>query len=251
MLPPPGGLPFVVAHRGASAEAPENTLPAFGRAWATGARWIECDVQPTGDGEFVLLHDDDVDRTTDGSGPIRSLPHAGWAGLDAGSWFGPAFAGTPIPLLSDLLNGLPAGRQVLLEIKGAFTGPQVAALLELLDRSGVDDRVFLESFEPSALAEVHDRRPERPLGLLVEHWPADPVGVCRRLGATMLNPDHRLLPAHVDDVPALHRAGIALWPWTVDDPADWASLTRSGIDGIITNRPAELITWQGRTGSIP
>ncbi|WP_255455156.1 glycerophosphodiester phosphodiesterase [Nakamurella alba] len=245
-----GGLPLVIAHRGASAAAPENTLAAFELARTSGAHWLETDVQPTADDVPVLLHDDDVDRTTDGSGAVRELPAHDVAVLDAGSWFSGDFAGERVPELQQLLAA-PAmtddGRRLLLELKGAHTARQVGAVIEVLRASGLDDRVLLQSFEVDVLRIVRELLPGRDIGLLVEDLHDDPVAVCRELGAVTYNPDHhRLLDRLVsspDLVETLHAAGIAVMVYTADDPAHWTALVAAGVDGIITNRPAELVQF--------
>lgn len=239
-----GAAPVVIAHRGASASRPENTLPAFTAALAAGALWIETDVQPTADDVLVLLHDDDVDRTTDGTGPIRSLPWREVAALDAGSWFGPEFTGTTVPLLAALLAHITGDRRLLLEIKGDHTSGQLSLLLDVLDTSGAIGRVLMQSFEVPVLERLRALRPEEPVGLLVEGIDDDPVARCRELGAVAYNPDVAELLRRPEAVAELHAAGVALMPWTVDEPADWLALTTLGVDGIITDLPAELLAWQ-------
>ena len=101
-----GAPPLVIAHRGASAHAPENTMAAFSVAWAAGTSWVEADIQPTADGVPVVLHDDDLDRTTSGAGPVRETTARSVAGLDAGRWFGAQFAGERVPELGTLLAEL-------------------------------------------------------------------------------------------------------------------------------------------------
>ncbi len=230
----------VVGHRGASASVPENTLPAFQAAWDGGAVWVEADTQPTADGVPVILHDADLDRTTLGSGPVRSLTAADQATVPVlGS------PGAGVPALWELLGLLTRRRRVLLEIKGEHTPEQLAEVLRVSGASGHDGRVFIESFEVSALRAIRSFEPARPLGLLVERPHPDPVGRCRELGATAYNPDYREVLDHPDLVPVLHRAGIAVAVWTCDDPADWQRLTDAGVDAIITNTPHDLLAWQG------
>jgi glycerophosphoryl diester phosphodiesterase len=240
--------PLVIAHRGASASAPENTMPAFEAAWAAGCAWVEADVQPTSDNVPILFHDGDLDRTTDGTGPMRERTAYEIAELDAGSWFTTgstrAFTGTPVPTLADLADTLGPTRSLLLEIKGAHTRDQVLAEISVVRASGWDDRVFFQSFEVQALAHVRSIDPDRPVGLLVEALDEDPVQACAAVGAIAYNPMHTLLRARPDIVPTLHAAGIAVLVWTADDNADWRFLTDIGVDGIITNRPAELLNWQ-------
>lgn len=223
-------------------------MPAFDAALAAGARWIETDVQPTADDVLALIHDDDVDRTTDGAGPIRSLPWPEVAELDAGTWFGPDFAGTAVPLLDDLLAQITGDRRLLLEIKGDHTPAQLTLLLDALATTGTGERVLLQSFEIPVLERLRVLRPAEPLGLLVEEIDDDPVSRCRELGAVAYNPDFEQLLKRPDAATPLHEAGIALMPWTVNEPADWAALTELGVDGIITNRPAELLAWQSERG---
>ncbi|WP_106848761.1 glycerophosphodiester phosphodiesterase [Blastococcus sp. Marseille-P5729] len=237
-----GSPPLVIAHRGASADAPENTMPAFELGWRS-ARWLETDVQPTADGVPVLLHDDDLDRTTDLTGPVRLAPYEQVRAADAGSWLDPRFSGTPVPTLQALLGALPGDGRVLLEIKGPHTDRQLAAVLEVVEASDADDRVLLQSFERDELARLHRMRPDRPLGLLTVDWDEDPVATCAAYGAIAYNPDFRLWHGRQAELERLHAHGVSSTPWTVDEPADWRWLSDMGIDGIITNRPAALARW--------
>lgn len=237
-----GAPPLVIAHRGASADAPENTMPAFELGWRS-ARWLETDVQPTSDDVPVLLHDDGLDRTTDGCGPVRQATYGEVSALDAGSWFAPGFTGATVPSLAALLEALPRDGHVLLEVKGPHTDRQLAALLEVIESSAADLRVLVQSFERDVLARLHRLRPDRPLGLLSIEWDADPVAACAQYGAIVYNPGYWLWHDRRDELDRLHGHGISSLPFTVDDPADWRWLTEIGIDGIITNRPAALAEW--------
>ena len=244
----------VIAHRGASAHHPENTLPAFMAAWDGGAQWVEADTQPTADGVPVLLHDADLDRTTSGSGPVRGLDVDAVTSVDAGAWFhGIDPAGTRtgvlVPRLSELLALLlTQDRKVLLEIKGEHTAEQIDAVVRACRASGRDGNVFLQSFETTALRLLRHVEPRRSTGLLVEGVDDDPVGRCREVGAVACNPDYRALLDRPGIVGRLHAAGLSVSVWTADDPADWAALTRAGVDGIITNTPVELLCWQASAG---
>lgn len=241
-----GGTPVVIGHRGASATSPENTMPAFTAAWDAGAAWIETDVQPTADDQPILLHDDTVDRTTDGTGRVDTFTAASLAALDAGSWFGPSFAGTRVPRLSELLAALSGDRRVLLEVKGPHTAPQARAIVDGIRAAGADRKVLLQSFEVPVLRELRAILPDEPLGLLVESIGDDPVGDCQALGAITYNPYVGSVLELPGLITTLHAAGIATIPWTVDDPDQWARLTELGVDGIITNDPAALLAWQAR-----
>ncbi|WP_164479129.1 glycerophosphodiester phosphodiesterase [Nakamurella antarctica] len=239
-----GALPLVIAHRGASAHAPENTSPAFAAAWAAGAQWIETDVQVSIDGVPVLIHDDTADRTAGAPGPIGSFTAAELAQLDAGSWFHESFAGCPVPTLEHLLTKMPTGGQVLLEIKGPHTPAQLAAELAVIDSAGAADRVFLQSFETQALLDLRPLVGDSAVGLLVEHIHEDPVAACFRYGAISYNPDYQALLAAPQIVAQLHAEGISVLVYTCDEPDGWEALTAIGVDGIITNDPAALIAWQ-------
>ena len=219
-------------------------MAAFRRGWADGAQWSETDVQPTRDGARVLIHDDAVDRTTDGRGDVRSHTATELAALDAGAWFGASFAGVRIPTLAELLAEMTGERRLLLEIKGEHTEDQVRAIIADIDVADARGRVVLQSFEVPALRHVRALLPDEPVGLLVETIGADPVGDCRRLGAITYNPSVPDVLADPGLVGRLHAAGIAVIPWTADRPDEWAGLTAAGGDGIFTNRPAELLAWQ-------
>ena len=251
LLAPPGGSgdhPRVIGHRGASAAAPENTLAAYEAAWSAGCGWIEADVQPTADNVPMMLHDDDLDRTTSGNGPIRGLSAQQVRALDAGSWFrlgaNNPYAESVVPYLAEVLANLSASRSLLLEIKGEHTRDQVAAALAVIKASRWNERVLVESFEVDALRHVQELDPGRPVGLLVQELHADPVATCAELGAVSYNPDHRELRGRPEVVADLHAAGIAVVAYTADEPDDWAFLTSLRVDGIVTNTPAELLAWQ-------
>ncbi|MET3806612.1 glycerophosphoryl diester phosphodiesterase [Nakamurella sp. UYEF19] len=247
LLRPRSG-PWVIAHRGASRHAPENTMPAFEAAWASGCGWIEADVQPTRDNVPVVLHDEELSRTTNGSGPIRHLSSLDVLALDAGSWFTTgstrAYSRTPVPLLADVVQTLGPGRALLLEIKNDHTRDQVLAEMAVVKASGWDDRVFYESFHTESLRHVQAIEPGRPVGLLVEELHDDPIAACAELGAIAYNPRHTLLRDRPELVGQLHDAGIAVMAWTADEPDDWTFLTELGVDGIITNTPGDLISFQ-------
>jgi len=231
----------VIGHRGAAAHVPENTVPAFEAAWAAGAPWVEADTQPTADGVPVILHDDTLDRTTSGRGPVRRHTAAEVGRLQI---VGLPAAG--VPTLAALLGRMPAGCGVLLEIKGEHTRPDVAEILRVVAASGHDERVFLQSFELPVLEQLRALAPARPRGLLVERLDPDPVARCRALGVAAYNPGYRAVLQNPGIVETLRSAGITVAVWTCDDPGDWARLTAAGVDAIITNTPAELLAWQSR-----
>ncbi|WP_344939987.1 glycerophosphodiester phosphodiesterase family protein [Actinomadura miaoliensis] len=243
-LRPAGSPVTVIAHRGASSAAPENTLVAQEIGRRAGADFIENDVQPSKDGVPFVLHDGTVDRTTDGTGSIRNLTSAQLKALDAGSWFSPHYTGVRMPTLAEQLADLRTrGGDLLLEIKGAHTRDQVAKIVQVIREQNMTKRVFVQSFEVEALKYTYELAPELPLGLLRSSLDADPVAIAKELHLTAYNPSSGPLLARPGVVADLHNAGVAVMPWTVDSAATWKSLDALGVDGIITNRPAELAGW--------
>lgn len=242
--------PVVIAHRGDSSAAPENTIPAVELAWAGGAPWIEIDVQPTKDNVPVIIHDHTLERTSNGTGRVRDLTGAEISELDAGTWFGVERSGTHeydgagIPTLRDVIDTLAPGRHILLEIKGEHSLDEVREILETVRASEWDDQILLQSFEVSVLRHIRTLDADRIVGLLDEKLDDDPVAVCKELGAVLYNPRYTAILGRADVVGALHDAGIGTFPWTADNPADWQNLTEIGVDGIITNRPVALSAWQ-------
>ncbi|MFD3334741.1 glycerophosphodiester phosphodiesterase family protein [Streptomyces sp. NPDC058700] len=245
----PGAPPTVIAHRGASAAAPENTLVSDEVARRGGAVWIENDVQPSKDGVPYILHDTTVDRTTDGTGPVRSLTSAQLDALDAGSWFAPAYAGTRVPTLAAQLADLRVrGGKLLLEIKGRHSHAEVARIVQDVRDQGMTDRVFVQSFDITSLRHVRDLAPELPVGLLRSTLDADPVALAGELDLAAYNVSDTALSTRPGLVAELHAAGVAVNVWTVDRADRWKALDDLGVDGIITNRPTELGGWwAGRT----
>ncbi|MGQ5264690.1 glycerophosphodiester phosphodiesterase [Micromonospora sp. ZYX-F-536] len=241
----PEGSPFtVIAHRGASAAAPENTLVAQEIARRGGADWIENDVQPSKDGIPFILHDSTVDRTTDGTGSIRNLTAAQIKALDAGSWFGPHYVGERVPTLAEQLADLRTrGGNLLVEIKGRHTRDEVATIIRVIREEQMMGRVFIQSFEVDALRHTYELAPELPLGLLRSSLDADPVAIAKDLHLTAYNPDGNALLGRPEVVAPLHAAGVAVMAWTMDSAGLWQRLERIGTDAIITNRASELVGW--------
>lgn len=229
----------IIAHRGASRVAPENTLGAFRAAARQGAGWIEFDVSLLGDGTPVLHHDATLDRCTDRSGPLAELRAADLAGIDAGGWFGPAFAGEPLATLDAALELIGAlGLSANLEMKphGAPPGPVAEAVAaELGRRSWSAARILVSSFEPGALAALRRLMPGQPLAALYEAPPDDWPEVLAGLGAASLHVWHEAL-----DPALLARAraeGVRLRVYTVNDPARLAPFREAGLAGVITDHP--------------
>jgi glycerophosphoryl diester phosphodiesterase len=234
----------VIGHRGAAAVAPENTLVSDEAARKGGARYIENDVQPSKDGVPYVMHDATVDRTTNGTGALRGLTSAQLNALDAGSWFGPGFAGEHIPTLGAQLDDLRTrGGDMLLEIKGAHTKAEVSTIVNTISAHQMTGRVFVQSFEVDALRYTHELAPDLPLGLLRSTLDANPVSLARELHLSSYNPSDAALSKNPGVVDNLHKAGVAVMVWTVDTADRWQKLDAEKVDGIITNRPADLSGW--------
>ena len=244
----------VIGHRGNSSVAPQNTLAAFESACAAGVDAIELDVQLTADGHPVVIHDDAVDATTDGTGRVDSLALAQVRALDAGAWFAPAYAGQRVPVLAevvDLLVRHPAV-ELLLELKGVWTADRVRLLVGPLAEAGLLDRVVGQSFEPASVAALREVAPQLRRGLLVEELPSGPDGspdlpaldrLCASLGVMTCNPDGRLLQDHPELVTRQHAAGRQVMAWTLDEPWTWEAAGAMAVDAVITNRPDRLRGW--------
>jgi glycerophosphoryl diester phosphodiesterase len=247
--------PQVIAHRGASGSAPENTLAAVDLADAMGFAWVENDVQRTRDGELVVVHDDSLARTTDveqkfparAPWKVKDFTAAEIATLDAGSWRGAQWAGARVPTLKEYLNRVDENRQkLLLEIKKPelYPGIEQDTLRVLgeegwLDRSHVRGRLVIQSFGADSVRAVHRERPDITTGFLGRPAVADlPVYAAF---TDQINPSHTSLTAeYVAAVHALkgaHGKPLRVSTWTVNDAAAAERVAGFGVDGIITNHP--------------
>src|SRR6187431_2879561 len=142
----PGEPAFIAGHRGDRAAAPENTMPAFEAAFASNLEFVETDVQLSEDGFAVLMHDDTVDRTTDGSGAVSDLTLDQLLALDAGSWFAPEFAGTRVPQFDEFLDAFTGSRKkALIELKGFWDADGIRQIVDDVYARGVQNRIVFAS----------------------------------------------------------------------------------------------------------
>ncbi len=235
--------PLNFAHRGASYEAPENTLAAFLLAAELGADGIELDVQLSKDGEVVVIHDLVLETTTDGQGPVRARSLAELRALDAGGSFDPDFTGQRIPTLQEVIEAV--GHHLLLNIElkapGSRDNGLAAAVVRIIEEHKLLERIVVSSFDPLSLRRVKQLNPRILLGML---YCADmPVFLRRPWFRHLLRPQ-ALHPHYsmVDEpyVAWAKRQGYRIHTWTVDDPGVMWRLMRLGVDLIITNRPELL-----------
>ena len=226
---------FLYAHRGASAQAPENTLAAFRLAVESGADGVELDVHLSADGVPVVIHDATLERTTDGVGPIGHYPAAELVALDAGRWFAPEFAGEPLPSLRQVLELLAGRLRINVEIKDADAA--LATLAVLKEFPAAD--VIISSFDRTALCELRCADQQIPLAVLSDAagWHRI-LGEAREIGASALHLRADLVTRPL--VARFREAGLPVYAWTVDDPGRARSLVRAGIAGLFTNDPAGL-----------
>lgn len=232
----PLSRPLLLGHRGASAHTPENTLRAFRRALELGADGIECDIQRAADGELVIIHDDGVARTTDGSGIVGELPYAALAALDAGG-------GEHIPTLDETLRwatGAMAGGRapfLNLELKMPGTGPDTLAALT---RAGYAGPLALSSFDYPSLVETRRLNGAVELWLLSPQYSDDLLAQARAIGATCLDLAHAAITAEV--AARCTEAGLGLVAWTVNEDVDIRRLLalRPPLRALIGNYPERL-----------
>lgn len=235
----------VVAHRGNSSVAPQNTLAAFEAAWRAGADCVELDVQLTLDRQVVVLHDDAVDATTNGTGPLAALTLPQVRALDAGTWFSPAFAGQRVPTIDEVVTFLVTRPRIdlLLEVKGEWTADEVARATDPLLVAGLAPRVVAQSFEPATVAALREAAPALRRGLLVEADSPDLDAVAADLGLVTVNPFGAVLFVEPGFVARQHAAGREVAVWTLDEPAAWELAAGLGVDAVITDRPDRLRGW--------
>jgi glycerophosphoryl diester phosphodiesterase len=231
--------PLVIAHRGASAFAPENTLAAFRRAAELGADAIELDAKLTRDGTVVCHHDRTLERTTNGSGRVRDHTWDEIRRLDAGTHFSDRFAGEPIPSLEDVLR--ECGRSLLVNVEltnyGSPTDTLPSSVVSLVARLGAESRVLISSFNTIALRACARLSPRLPLALLLRK----DQGPLRRVLFPLLAPHEALhlgdnLAGRAEVQRALGRA-LRVHVWTVNTPERIRELVRSGVHGVITDAP--------------
>jgi len=250
------GRPLVIGHRGYNVFAPENTLPSFQFAKAAGADLVELDYHLSQDGIPIVIHDRELDRTTDavekwGAKKVRvdTKTAAELQSLDAGRWFGPQYAGTRLPLLTEALDLIQKDSVTLIERKGG----DAAGCVRLLRERNLINQVVVQSFDWAFLKEVHALAPEQIVGAL------GPPG--SRQGRKLTDPEKVLSPEWIAEakqaspsvlgwnqqvsreaVEHAHQQGLKVWVYTINEPAQAAELLDLGVDGIITDNPS--LIWR-------
>ncbi len=233
----------IIAHRGASYDAPENTVTSAKLGWAQGADAVEIDIHGAPAG-IIVIHDDTTDRTTNRSFPVAGLTEEQRLSCDAGSWKGPQFAGERLPVLGEILEAMPSGGRLVIEVKKPSAFPP---LPEALNASGhAPGQFMIIAFDPDIAARARQALPESKVLRLASHEPENPthhidelIRVSREAGLDGLNLSRRW-PITAELVRKVHDAGLFLYVWTVDDAGEARRLKEAGVDGITTNRPGWL-----------
>ncbi len=232
--------PAIIAHRGASLDAPENTLPAFELAIQQSADAVELDVKLSLDQEIIVIHDQKVDRTTNGQGRVDQLPLADIRQLDAGASFGEMYRGTRIPTLREVIETY--GQQTLINIEltnyATPTDSLPMRVAELVQQSALEKRVLFSSFNPLALLRIGRLLPDVPRGLLALKgsggaWARSWLGSL--IPHQTLHLDKGDTTAHLID--KAHKRSRRVYTYTVNQQDDMRNLFQMGVDGLFTDNP--------------
>ncbi|MGC9419636.1 MAG: glycerophosphodiester phosphodiesterase [Rhodovulum sp.] len=223
----------IIAHRGAAAIRPENTLAAVEQALADRADWVEIDVQETADGEVVVAHDSDFMKLAGRDLKVWNATMADLADIDIGSWFDPAYAEERTPTLRQVLDAAKGRGKVLIELK--YYGHDVALesrVAEIVEDMGMAEDVGVMSLKIPGVRKMHALRPDWPYGILA----ATALGDLSKLEADFLAVNTG--QASLELIRRTHGQGKKLYVWTVDDPVTMVRMISMGVDGLITNEPA-------------
>ena len=231
--------PLLVAHRGASEAAPENTIPAVEKAWELGADAVELDVRVTKDDRMVVIHDRSTERTTGRKLMVENVPYDSIAELDAGSWFDARFEGTRIPLLKEVMDHVPADRELLIEIK---SGPHAVGLFEeLLEEREAIPAFSIISFDRKVVKKAKERFPKIPA-----YWVLGKAGKLERtirkakqVGVNGLDLHH--LNYGPKSTERIRKAGLHALAWTVNDTSRAKELLGMKVGSLTSDRVGKLL----------
>jgi len=237
----------VFAHRGLSASYPENTILAFGKALDAGCEGIELDVQLSRDGELVVIHDETIDRTTDGKGKVRDFSIEELRRFDASGRFAGAYGFNSIPGLSEYFD-LVKDRSVItnIELKNSvFAYPGIEGkLIAMVEDYGLADRVLYSSFNHQSLLKCREISPRCEIAFIISSWLISAGSYCRQHGGNYINSRFSFLTK--ENMDELLINGVRAMAWTVDDPAEMKRLAGMGVDSLITNEPLLALDVLGR-----
>jgi glycerophosphoryl diester phosphodiesterase len=231
-----------VAHRGATAYAPENTIAAFDLAVDMKADYIEIDVQRSNDGELVLIHDTTVDRTTDGTGKVGDLTFEQLRSLDAGSWKGEQFAGEQIPTFEEILDRYRGKIGILVELKAPELYPGIEEqVAEALKERNLDkpqnEKIIIQSFNFDSVKKMDQLLPQVPVGVLTSNLSDTTTEALQEFStyADWFNPSYGIVTEELVD--QVHSLGMQIGSWTVRSQEAADFLFEMGVDAIISDYP--------------
>jgi glycerophosphoryl diester phosphodiesterase len=234
---------LVIAHRGSSGAAPENTMAAFKKAISAGADMVELDVHLSRDGDVMVIHNDSVEEKTDGRGRVADLTRRELQALDAGSWFNQDFAGERIPSLEEVLALAGGNILVNVEIKTGYLGNYtmddlVDRTLAVVEGQGMLDRVMFSSFHAPALRMIAARRDEAARALLLKS-PIQDSEEAKSGEFSIFNCRRDVMTS--ESIISAQEIGLMVNVWTVNQEAEMAWFIKEKVDGIFTDYPDRLI----------
>ena len=222
----------IMAHRGASKAAPENSLAAVRVAMEAGSNWVEIDVQETADGEVVVIHDSDFMKLARNKTKVWDARLSDLQSIDIGGSFGPSFQNERVPTLSDVLQLCQGKTGVLIELKYYGHDQQLEQrVVDIVEKHGMSNEIMVMSLKPDGVRKMKRLRPTWKCGVLL----SVSVGNIQKIQADFLAVNARFATRSL--INKLHQAGKEIYVWTVDDPVSMSLLMNRGVDGLITNRP--------------
>jgi len=241
-----GHQPMVIAHRGFSGQYPENTLSAFQAAIDIGVDAIELDVTLSSDRHLVVIHDDTLDRTTDGTGKVKHRSLAELKKLDAGSWFDPRFNYEKIPTLEEVLDLAGDRIKINIEIKPEIYEPDHPSdsaetqVMSLVQSKNLIESVLISSFQPEILRRLGYLEHHLKIALLLESFIDNEkdLSFFKSLNSVSLNPNFEKLSS--DNIDSIHRNNFKVIPYTVNEESQMRRMLEWGVDGMFTNHPDRL-----------
>jgi glycerophosphoryl diester phosphodiesterase len=237
----------IIAHRGFSARAPENTMVALTMGLEAGADGVEFDLHVAADGVPVLMHDETLARTTNGAGLVEATSVDAISRLDAGSWFSDEFRGEPVPTLEQALLAIrDRPGSIYAEVKRSRRHADLPAVAEVVDSAGVLDRTVFISMDWIALDRIRDVLPEAAIGYIVENVHRTEVALRRARGddPALLDFDARILLANPHIALTCVEDEVPMACWTVNDVDTAARVRGLGVPRITTNEVALLVQWK-------
>lgn len=226
---------YILGHRGASGEAPENTKAAFDKALQQGADGVELDVQMTKDGHAVVIHDEKVNRTTDGSGYIKNKSLEEIRSLDSGSYYHSSYKGEKILSLEESLKILEKAKLINIELKGGGKGLE-EEVIKLIRKMGFERQVLLSSFNHYSMKKISELAPELKTGVLHVAGLYEPWEYAKNIGASTLNTYYKA--ARKEMVKRIQRENMQVVVYTVNKEKDIRKMLNLGVDVLITDYPA-------------